>query len=984
MGLSDSLISQFVKVTKDEKETKKETTVYGTIVDDNGTKKVQIDGSDQKTPVSKAATAEAGDRVTVLIKNHKATVTGNLTSPSVGTGYVDKFETLIADKVSTKEFYAETAKIDTLIADNATIRGELEASKITVADLEADNVEINEKLDANTADINTLKASKLDASVADITYAKIDDLTAATADIRTLMFGSAGGNTIQTSFSNTVIGQLGDAQIKSAMIESVSADKITAGDIITNNVRVMSEDGKLLISDETLQISDNNRVRVQVGKDAAGDYSINVWDQNGNLMFSKGGITDAAIKEAIIRNDMVSDTANISASKLDIDSLFSEINGSTNTIKSSQVYLDSEKQTLDIAFKSLLSEVLDNGAIVSSQGTSIEVLQGYIATKIWQQDIDTAKNELSTQYSTLEQTVDSISTTVASHTTEISNKADSSTVSTINNKVTTLEQSLDGFKTTVSETYATKEVTDVIETDITDLYSTTSSLEIRVASNESSITQLSDRITTNVTEISNLGTRATTLEQTASGLSVKIDEIEIGGRNFIPGSRHLNGTGSTNYNGKLVLDSGFTAFKCTGNWHGVKRNANDLILDSKDGDTFTFSLNIKTSDVCSLSFYAMCYTSDKQRVYPEYTTGQFNDKRIITTNSEEEKDQRVYIAFQVTQGWIDLINDGGTIDWTLQVHDGASSTNPAYLYAPKLERGNKPTDWTPAPEDAEGGILDAAKTATNYLNLSTNGLVIGDLTADTLGKNILIDSDSVDIRSGTNVRASFGEDYLYLAKHSRNAKIDLCNGLVELYHQSKYSYDTMFVIDTPNATEIKGTYNPLYVTSTVTGKVAIQFSNTSGTLGSIGMVESASGAMITRNIPSTASTYTVLDTGNYYTMMDSGWLYGGSIGDGFSIYANDTQIQYRKIGKTVHIRGAVKPTKDIAGSTTSYELFTLPTGYRPSVPVYARCQGSSANTWLLSITAAGVVRFSRYGYGTTYVTATAGTWLPFNVTFFVD
>ena len=442
MGLSDSLISQFVKATKDEKVTKKETTVYGTIVDDNGVNKVQIDGSDQLTPVSQAATAVAGDRVTVLIKNHKAVVTGNLKSPSVGTKYVDRFEALIADKVSTKEFYAETAKIDTLIADNATIRGRLDASDIKVANLEAKDVEISGKLDANTADINTLKTSKLDAGVAEITYAKIGDLSAATADIRTLMFGSASGNTIQTSFSNSVIGQLGDAQIKSAMIESISADKITAGDIITNNVRVMSEDGKLLISDETLQISDNNRVRVQVGKDAAGDYSINVWDQNGNLMFSKGGITDAAIKDAIIRNDMVSDTANISASKLDIDSLFSEINGSTNTIKSSQVYLDSEKQTLDIAFKSLLSEVLDNGAIVSSQGTSIEVLQGYIATKIWQQDIDTAKNELSTRYSTLEQTVDSISTTVSNHSTEILNKADSASVTNAETLIQQLSESI--------------------------------------------------------------------------------------------------------------------------------------------------------------------------------------------------------------------------------------------------------------------------------------------------------------------------------------------------------------------------------------------------------------------------------------------------------------------------------------------------------------------------------------------------------------
>ena len=54
------------------------------------------------------------------------------------------------------------------------------------------------------------------------------------------------------------------------MIENIAADKITSGDIITNNVRVMSEYGSLLISDETIQISDETRVRVQIGKDASG------------------------------------------------------------------------------------------------------------------------------------------------------------------------------------------------------------------------------------------------------------------------------------------------------------------------------------------------------------------------------------------------------------------------------------------------------------------------------------------------------------------------------------------------------------------------------------------------------------------------------------------------------------------------------------------------------------------------------------------
>lgn len=468
MGLSSDLISQFVKVTNDnKKETKKETTVYATIVKDDGKTYAKIDGSDLLTPVSSTADTKDGERVTVMIKNHTAVVTGNISSPAARTedvknvtddtaehaSKISEFEIAIGYKADVEELNAANARIDELQTDNVTIKQNLAANDASIKTLEAGNVTINEHLSAAEADIDSLQTSKLDADVATATYATIEsleatdaqinnleatygdfevltsnkfealeaeiakleageitveqlkatfatiaqleveqgritDLEAEVGDIDTLIFGSATGSTIQTSFANAVIAQLGNAQIKSAMIESITADKITSGDVITNNVRVMSEDGKLLISDETIQISDSSRVRVQIGKDSAGDYSINIWDADGNLMFSEGGITDSAIKDAIIRNDMVSDTANIAAHKLDIDSLFEEINGSTKTINSTRVYLDEEGQSLDVAFKSLSTDVDELQNEVSSQGTEISVVQGQISSKIWQQDID--------------------------------------------------------------------------------------------------------------------------------------------------------------------------------------------------------------------------------------------------------------------------------------------------------------------------------------------------------------------------------------------------------------------------------------------------------------------------------------------------------------------------------------------------------------------------------------------------------------------
>ena len=277
-----------------------------------------------------------------------------------------RFDELAATNAAIVNLEAKDAEITNLFAYYATLE-KLEATNAKIGNLEAEDADIR-KLFANYATIN-----KLENEYAKITYlttnyativsldavdAKIGALDTRVANINTLTSEFISGDTVHTNFANAVIAQLGDAQIKSAMIEDISAAKITSGDIITDKVNVKSQDGRLLISDQTMQISDTSRVRVQIGKDASGDYSINVWDSFGKLMFSKGGITEDAVKDKIIRDDMVKDNANISASKLDINSLFEVINeDGSNTIKSTKVYLDEEGQTLDVSFKSMTTKI---------------------------------------------------------------------------------------------------------------------------------------------------------------------------------------------------------------------------------------------------------------------------------------------------------------------------------------------------------------------------------------------------------------------------------------------------------------------------------------------------------------------------------------------------------------------------------------------------------------------------------------------------
>lgn len=703
MVLTNDLISSLVKMTKDKPLVKSDTKLFATVVKYNGADYVKLDGSELLTPVISTTETQEDDRVLVDIKNHSAIITHNISDPSASgkkveevSNQISEFEIVIADKVSTDELDAQIGRIDTLVSDNVVIRESLEASKADISDLQADYVTVSGKLTAAEAEIERLDTEKLTATQADLKYAttenldatnadiynleatygdfvvlttdkfeaidatidnldatyatitdmdveraRIDDLEATqavidsleadVADINTLIFGSATGNVIQTSFANAVVAQIGNAQIKSAMIESVSADKITAGDIITNNVRVMSEDGSLIISDETMQISDENRVRVQIGKDVSGDYSINVWDADGNLMFSEGGITDNAIKTAIIRNDMVSDDADISAYKLNIDSLFSAINeDGTNTIKSSQIYLNDEEQRLDVAFTEMITDVDGLSDTVSSQGTQLSVVQGQISSKVWQQDIDIVAEDvetLTTQYSSLDQAVDSILVTVASHTSEIEEKADKTTVTEVQDKVSELEINLNGFQTTVSEIYATK-----------------------------------------------------------TEMGEAVEGIEIGGRNLIKNSNFANGM----------------------NYWVISEVTAEVVSDDTFGQCLKFTTETADSN---------------HRIYPD-TVGNFThasgEEYTLSfwakANEETSIQNNVASALNITSHLLTTEWKRCSVTYTAEStgsltlrsnYDGVT----VYLANVKLEKGNKATDWTPAPEDLVSSVdFTEAKT----------------------------------------------------------------------------------------------------------------------------------------------------------------------------------------------------------------------------------------------------------------------------------
>ena len=134
MRLPSNLISEFVKITNDREKEPKETTVYGSIVKNGDSVYVRLDGSNVLTPVVTTTDALAGERVTVLIKNHTATVTGNITSPAARTDDVQQIGSDVSN-LSEENAAMKVNKLDTSVAD---------ATYATIANLESTNTRIGD------------------------------------------------------------------------------------------------------------------------------------------------------------------------------------------------------------------------------------------------------------------------------------------------------------------------------------------------------------------------------------------------------------------------------------------------------------------------------------------------------------------------------------------------------------------------------------------------------------------------------------------------------------------------------------------------------------------------------------------------------------------------------------------------------------------------------------------------------------------------
>lgn len=256
------------------------------------------------------------------------------------------------------------------------------------------------------------------------------------------------------------------------------------------------------------------------------------------------------------------------------------------------------------------------------------------------------ESNISEKFSKITQTIDSITSRVQEN----------------EDNYSELKQDVTGFKSTVSNTYATK--------DSLKNYSTTTQMNSAISQSASSIKSEVSKTYATKDSLKNYPTTSqmnSAIEQSASGINTTISNIKVGGKNLLLGSGVTytnNSYGMANYypTELYVTNQQYTVTMCV----TPASKVTDYKLYVSDGYRSVATLKVSgtSKQIVSATFkfpgyYTDRVPSDTMSPYARNSVYRFPNDETATGNS--------------------------TIHWI------------------KVEKGNKSTDWTMAPEDLASG-----------------------------------------------------------------------------------------------------------------------------------------------------------------------------------------------------------------------------------------------------------------------------------------
>lgn len=175
----------------------------------------------------------------------------------------------------------------------------------------------------------------------------------------------------------------------------------------------------------------------------------------------------------------------------------------------------------------------------------------------------------------------------------------------------------------------------------------------------------------------------------------EVANIQVGGRNLYRGTK--------DFSGNWVNKNGWTE---DGTYDGLtvrKKSSPWGVLCQK--------INVNQSDVYTCSLYVKTDTLNNFQMYPNLggTGLKYNILSKDTSVTEINTWKRIWMTIEVTED--------GVMQFGVEPNNIGGNV---WICGLKLEKGNKATDWTPAPEDVDSDISTAKADAISKANASTD------------------------------------------------------------------------------------------------------------------------------------------------------------------------------------------------------------------------------------------------------------------------
>lgn len=636
--------------------------------------------------------------------------------------------------------------------------------------IDADIVNINKSLSAQEASIKKLDAEKLSANEAELSYAKIDTLETVSGKFNTLESDYGKFKELTTTNITGITADI--KQIKTDNVDI--AGRVTANEGSIKNLntdKLNSADAYLVFA----KISDLNATNA------------NITNLNANLAkistLLSGSVTagstetivlnakNTTIENALIKDAMIDSLSfnklkgiDINTTKLTVHSNDGKSTWKDNTIKIAdssrtrvQIGKDSEGDyniyiwdkagnlmfdPLGLTDKGVTREVIDNSnvkenagiagskldidSVISSiNGSTTAIKSSQIKFDDKNQTLDIVFKSMETSLSNQEKTITTIQNDVKS-TNDIASSALSSAKNANTDATNALSQINSVKEKVTSNTTAVNTANGKINTLITDItqsktdittvkgdISTTKANVATLQNNYSSLTQTVNSL--NSTLGSHTSTIAT-IQNNLKNTTDKIDNLSIGGRNLL--KQYIRAGGQT-----------------------IKISDTSIKLVGNDLDTFFFLkpwVSLTIGETYTISF-------DASGV-PDGCKWSFGiNNQLASFKFSITKNGRNFATGQMAS------TIGADADFIIDDYSNRPSGAQSIILSNfKLEKGNKATDWTPAPEDTQTQITtisDKQSTFEQTLSGLSNTVSSLESTVKTKADNSTVSSLSTTVNT---------------------------------------------------------------------------------------------------------------------------------------------------------------------------------------------------------------------------------------------